>query len=184
MPTARRAGRFVSCVSAAALVVASVAKSDVARADEPVRPQRDTNPSEYPAPSTRPNLMLVGAAVAVGWYGAAVGSSYLWKQADSSPSLRIPVAGPYMSLGKTGCSSGESSCNTFTVIVRTVITSLSLVGQTGGLLAVLEGAFVPTASRLERPEHGAAPKRVTSHVAVAPTPMSAGGAGISVMGDF
>jgi hypothetical protein len=181
MASARRAGRFVSCVSAAALVVSSVAISNSALADEPVAPEVDTNPSELPAPAARPNLMLVGAAVTVGWYGAAVGSSYLWRHADSSPSLRIPIAGPYMSLGKTGCSNGESGCNTFAVIVRTVITSLSLVGQTGGLVAVLEGAFVPTASRLER---ASVPKPATSHVAIAPTPMSAGGAGIAVIGDF
>src|ERR1700753_4265343 len=176
MAPARKVRRFVSCISAAALGVASVATSNTARADEPVRPEVDTNPAEYPGPSTRPNLILVGAAVTVGWYGAAVGTSYLWKNADSSPSLRIPIAGPYISLGKTGCSSAESSCNTFTVVVRTVITSLSLVGQTGGLLAVLEGAFVPTAQRLERASTRS-PAR--SHVAVAPTPLSSGG-GISV----
>jgi hypothetical protein len=132
--------------------------------------------------------MLVGAAVAVGWYGAAVGSSYLWQHADSSPSLRIPVAGPYMSLAKTGCSPAEQTCDTFTVVLRTLITSLSLVGQTGGLLAVLEGAFVPTAAPVSESQR--APKREAhhahhaSHVAIVPTPTSAGGAGFSIVGDF
>src|SRR5262245_38009363 len=109
MASARNAGRLVSRALATALtwgiIASSIAIAQIAHAYEPVKPEADVNPSTYPPPAARPNLLLVGAAVTAGWYGVALGSSYLWKDAESSPPLRIPVAGPYMSLAKTGCSS-------------------------------------------------------------------------------
>ncbi len=182
MAIPREPGRFVARVAAAAVLVATMFAGRTACADEPVAPEIDLNPSKYPPPAARPNLILVGAAVTAGWYGIALASSYGWKNADSAPSLRIPVAGPYMSLTKTRCSGGESNCNTFILALRTVITSLSLVGQTGGVLAMLEGAFVPASvstgerARVQTP----VPKR---HVAVVPTPLESGG-GVAVFGEF
>jgi hypothetical protein len=179
----RRLSRLVSVAALAAF--AGLAAN--ARADEPIPPQIDTNPASYPPPSTRTNLLLVGAGVTVGWYGVAFGTSYLWPDSDGASSLRIPVAGPYMALAKTGCSDNESSCNTFTVIVRTILTSLSAVGQTGGLLVMLEGAFVPTQTGTAAPAP-TRPRNVSerpfSHVAVAPAPVGASGLGVGVLGEF
>ncbi len=152
-----------------------------ARADEPVPPEVDLNPSKYPPPAARPNLILVGAGVTIGWYGIALATSYGWKNADSADSLRIPVAGPYMALAKTRCGAAETNCTTFALVVRTVITSLSLVGQTGGVLAMLEGAFVPTS--VSAPEHARVREPAKRHVAVVPTPMTSGG-GVAVFGEF
>jgi len=180
MASPRKHGRFVSRVAAAALVSASLVSVRAARADEPVQPEVDLNPSTYPPPAARPNLILVGAGVTAAWYGIALASSYGWKHADSASSLRIPVAGPYMSLTKTHCGSGETNCTTFALVLRTVITSLSLVGQTGGVLAMLEGAFVPTSVKSPEAVRSKPPAR---HVAVVPTPMSSG-AGVAVFGEF
>ena len=182
MASARIAGHLVSRALAATLVTGSIAIAPIAHADEPVKPEADVNPSTYPPPSARPNLLLVGAAVTAGWYGIALGSSYLWKDAESSPPLRIPIAGPYMSLAKTGCSSAEPNCDTFTVVFRTIITSLSMVGQTGGVLAMIEGAFVPTATPAA--ESRRVPKHSEHHVAIVPTPTNAAGAGFAIVGDF
>jgi hypothetical protein len=183
MASAGIAGRWIAHAAAALILAASIAIAPTAHADEPVAPEADTNPSTYPPPAARPNLLLVGAAVTVGWYGAALGSSYLWKDAESSPPLRIPIAGPYMSLAKTGCSSAELNCDTFTVVIRTIITSLSMVGQTGGLLAMIEGAFVPTQVPAAAPSSHL-PKHDSQHVAIVPTPTNAGGAGFAIVGDF
>ena len=81
MASARIAARLLARGAAAAIMAASMAIAPAAHADEPIPPEADTNPSTYPPPAARPNLMLVGAAVAIGWYGAALGSSYLWKDA-------------------------------------------------------------------------------------------------------
>jgi hypothetical protein len=181
MASPRKPGRFVARIAAAAALVASMFVGHAARADEPVPPEVDLNPSKYPPPAARPNLILVGAGVTVGWYGIALATSYGWKNADSADSLRIPVAGPYMALAKTRCGAAETNCTTFALVVRTVITSLSLVGQTGGVLAMLEGAFVPTSS--SAPERARAPQPAKRHVAVVPTPMTSGG-GVAVFGEF
>ncbi|HEX4340185.1 MAG TPA: hypothetical protein VH062_29960 [Polyangiaceae bacterium] len=163
-------------------MLACIATGRAARADEPVRPELDLNPSSYPPPAARPNLMLVGAGVTAAWYGVALGTSYGWRHADSAPSLRIPVAGPYIALTKsTHCAAAETSCSTFSLVIRTVIESLSLVGQTGGVLAILEGAFVPTAAPAR--DSARTSTRAVRHVAVVPTPMSDGG-GVAVFGEF
>src|SRR5438045_7068667 len=106
-------------VGLVAALVAASSFAPSAHAEEPVAPEADTNPSTVPPPAARPNLLLVGAALTLGWYGAAVGTSYLWDKSDSASSLRIPVAGPYMALAKTGCGDRESSCNTLAVVLRT-----------------------------------------------------------------
>src|SRR5262245_58016160 len=110
-----------------------------AKADEPTPSGSSNNPKFYPPPSAQPNLILIGAGVTVGWYGAAFGLSYLWPEAPHATDLRIPVAGPYMALAHSGCSSAERDCGTFTVVIRTVLTGLTAVGQTGGVLAMIEG---------------------------------------------
>lgn len=141
---------------AASVVFAGVLGTRDACADEPIEPEKNTNPSVLPASSARPNLILVGAAITAGWYGASYGMSYLWPDSDGAEPLRIPVAGPYMALAKTGCSDRETSCGTFTLVLRTILTGLAAVGQTGGVLAMVEGVFVQTSSTRERPSRAAA----------------------------
>jgi hypothetical protein len=134
--------RFLGAV---ALVAVTLGGGD-AGADEPKPPERDTSPAVFPDGPTQPNLLLIGGVVTVVWYGAALGTSYLWSDSPSASALRIPVAGPYMALAKTGCGSQEVGCGTLTVVIRTLFTSLSAVGQVGGLLAMAEGALLPTAA--------------------------------------
>jgi hypothetical protein len=190
-----RASRtFQTCITTAGLLAALLSRSALVHAEEPLAPEVDTNPSVAPPPSARPNLVLVGAAVAVGWYGAAYGTSYLWPSSNGASSLRIPVAGPYMALAKTGCSSGASECSTtLGVVLRTILTSLSAVGQTGGILAMLDGAFVPTSSSppsARRPSEARWAREPAVHVAIAPTTAGApeasraNGLNFEVFGEF
>ena len=176
-----RPSRFRGCVGAAVVAAAFVLSSPgLAHAEEPRAPEADTNPTTAPPPSTRPNLVLVGAAVTVGWYGAAYGMSYLWPDSDGASALRVPIAGPYMALAKTGCSSAEPDCGTFTVVLRTILTGLSAVGQTGGVLAMLEGVFVPTSATAAPSPRGA--RREKTHVAIVPTLPASGGSGANGLG--
>lgn len=182
--------RLPSRLALAGVVAAALTGAVPAHADEPVAPEADTSPSRLPPPSTRMNLVLVGAAVTAGWYGGSVGMSYLWPDSDGAASLRIPVAGPYMALAKTGCSANEPSCDTVLLVVRTVLTSLAAVGQTGGVLAMIEGLFVPAGP--SRAAAGDAPRRTralaaehpAAHVAVAPAAVGAGGVGLGIYGNF
>jgi hypothetical protein len=170
--------------AAVCAVLAALATAQPALAEEPLAPQVDTNPSHYPPPSARTNTFLIGAALTVGWYGAAVGDSYLWQDSRGSAALRIPVAGPFVALGKTGCH-GSRECDLFPAIVRTTLTVLSAVGQVGGVGAMLEGIFVPV-SAVSASRAAAAPPLETAkpHVAFAPAPVGASGLGLGVLGSF
>lgn len=170
------------------MACAAVLVCRASRADEPLPPEADTNPRTQPQPSAQPNLILIGAAVTAGWYGIAVGTSYLWPDSDGAGSLRIPVAGPYMALAKTGCGSGEPNCDTVALIFRTVVTALSAIGQTGGVLAMAEGVFLTTSNGRSR-RGDAAPESLARvpakpHISVTPVSVGQNGFGVSLFGNF
>lgn len=164
-PSRLLAGR----AAAAAGMVLGCLLAPNARADEPTQSEATTSPDVYPEPAARPNLVLIGAGVTAGWYAAAFGMSYLWPDSPGASSLRIPVAGPYMALAKTGCSSTEPTCGTFTLVLRTILTGVSAVGQTGGVLAMVEGLFLPTASREQPRRHAKVSSQLFQIAPVAPT---------------
>lgn len=185
MRVARPAQKFFGRAAAAAIVCGGMFAPRPSHADEPVPPEADTNPDVKPRSSAQANLILIGAAVSVGWYGIAVGTSYLWPDSDGAGSLRVPVAGPFMALAKTGCGSGEPDCDKVGLVLRTVVTVLSSVGQAGGLLAIGEGLFLPTASgrRAAAPRPGFKPL-VRPNVSVTPVVVGRSGIGLSLSGSF
>ena len=130
---------------AAACFLAALFTPGISRADEPLAPEADTNPSVLPSSAASTNLVLAGAGVTLVWYGAAVASSYLWQDADKSESLRIPFAGPFIALAHTGCGEQEDPCNALSVVTRTTLSVISAVGQIGGVAMIMEGLFLKTA---------------------------------------
>ena len=173
---------------AAALGVALLAPSP-ARADEPSRPTRYT-PTDFPPESARTGLILAGAGATAAWYGAGVGFSYLWPYAPGAKELRIPVAGPWMSLGKTGCADDDPGCSAFNVVLRAILTTMDAVGQTGGVAVMVEGIFLPTQAESAGPRKKALPPlhlppREQSF-SVRPVPFTAGrdAMGLGIVGVF
>jgi hypothetical protein len=160
--------------------------SGTASAEEPTIDELEYDPKEVPPDAARGRVLLVGAALTAGWYGASVGTSYLWSDAPNAKDLRLPVVGPWLALGDTGCGSSESSCSTLIVIGRTALAVVSGVGQAGGVLALVEGIFMPTGSGAAAPKAatnlmrdvGAQPSWVAVPVALPD------GAGIEVSGRF
>lgn len=165
-----------------AALIASCSLAAEARADEPTPSGANYNPKVYPPPSAQPNLILIGAGITVGWYGAAYGLSYLWPDAPHASDLRIPVAGPYMALANTGCGANESDCGTFTLVIRTVLTGLTAVGQTGGVLAMIEGVFLRTQATGDRVS--ARPAARSTSFQLSPVATQSGGLGLSLSGNF
>ena len=94
-------------------------------AGEPTESPQTFEPDVHPSAGARVNVLLAGAALGVGSYGVAYGTSYLWSNAPTARDLRIPVVGPWMALGGAKCGSREPSCGTFTVVLRTVFATLS-----------------------------------------------------------
>lgn len=158
------------CAALSALLV-----SPRLEADEPTLQETTYRPEEKPARGTRWRLVLGGAALASGWYAANVGASQLWKNAPNAESWRIPVVGPWLSLGDARCGAEEESCGRIEVVGRTGLTLASSVAQLGGIALMLEGLLVD-----ERPE--VAQGLRLRHAAVGPLPL--GGTGIQLRGSF
>lgn len=172
--------RYVHALVSGAALSSSLAPA-LARAEEPTIDQIEYHPAELPPDAARGRLILVGLALTAGWYGASVGTSYLWSDAPNARDLRLPVVGPWMALGDVGCGSRESSCTTLTVIGRTALAVVSGVGQAGGLFAIVEGLVMDTGSAA--PATPAGDARGTSSWAAAPVMLS-DGAGIEIVGRF
>lgn len=136
-------------------------------------------PAELPTPGTRSALMLTGAAVFVGWYGAAVGQSFLWPDAPAADKLRIPVVGPWMMVAKAGCHPDEAECTNAIAVIRAVLAGVSAIGQLGGLAAMAEGAFLSTA-----PAAAARPAKKSSTVQGVSVVATGDRVGIDVVGAF
>lgn len=152
------------------------ATADVAPAD-PAKPPAFV--AESPAPSARGTLALAGAGVFAVWYGAAVGESFLWPDAPEAKKLRLPVVGPWLTLAHAGCASGEANCSDFLAVARAVLAGITGVAQVGGLAALAEAAFLPTASG----ERALPPKRAV-HVQSVTLTAGDSGIGLGLSGAF
>jgi hypothetical protein len=158
----------------------------LAVAEEPTIDQVEYHPAELPPDGARARVILVGLALTAGWYGGAVGTSYLWSDAPNARDLRLPVIGPWKALGNTGCGSNEPSCSTVTVIARTALAVVSGVGQAGGLFAIVEGLVMDTgdgAPATKARDTGRLHTGSGASWAAAPVVLE-GGAGIEFAGRF
>lgn len=177
------------------LCAALVGVSGAAAAEEPTIEQIEYHPSELPPDAARGRLILTGALLTAGWYGVSVGTSFLWSDAPNARDLRLPVVGPWLALRDVGCADAESSCNTFTVVLRTALGVVSGVGQIGGIFAMTEGIFLDTAGGAARSASSTSQRTTTSggrdrgargfgHTWAALPVALPDGAGIEVVGRF
>jgi len=154
-----------------------------ARAEEPLPPATVALPpsADLPPPSARVNLIITGAATTIVSYGLALGASYLWTADDlnGSKDLRIPVAGPWLALGKTGCPASDPGCSKPLLAIGALLQVLDGVAQAGGLGIIGEGLFLNTSS--SRP---AAQKAEGTSVQAVPLNFEKGGVGLGVVGTF
>jgi hypothetical protein len=150
-------------VSAAVLAVASFATTS-AHAEETVK--------RYPPSSVRVKLVAGGLALtAVGW-GAAFLTASQWPDVPGASSQKIPVIGPWIALGHSGCAPDKPDCGA-QVGFRGVLLIVDALMQAGGLAIAGEGLFMTTEAD--------APKKAW----VRPTPyFTPGGSGVGVVGQF
>lgn len=112
-------------------------------------PDRDALP---PAP-VRSQLLLLGTGMTLGSYGASLGASFAWSEDPGASDLRIPFAGPWLKLSQTRLCNDlpdSSGCSNPLQIIGAVASVLGGLGQIGGTIFFLEGAFM----RVD-PERGA-----------------------------
>ena len=186
-----RVGRARCCLGVLVVVALSLSTCPAA-ADEPEREVRH-DPTAYPAPSTRLPLFAIGAATSLVWYGAALGGAYLYPTANGADELKIPIAGPWMSLAETGCPSTTPDCSTFWMVVGGILKGFSGIGQAGGVLVMVESLLMPTVEprsttgrarwNLTPSSHTTEGTSLATNVLVLPAPLPGGG-GLSVVGQF
>lgn len=171
-----------------------------AHAEEPVAPEAPVavSPppappaSDQPPPGARTSHIVAGAATTVISYGLALGASFLVEpeEFNGSKDLRIPIAGPWLALGKTGCPTASPDCSTVTLVIGAILTVFDGVTQAGGLGIIGEGLFLNTSSsraasqKAEGP--GQAPRQHAAVPAVRAVPLNFGkdGVGLGVVGTF
>jgi len=150
-------------------------------------PQAD----ELPPRGARTNLIVTGAATTIVSYGLALGASFLAPEEDlrGSKDLRIPVAGPWLALGRTGCPSSDTSCSVVPLIIGSLLKVIDGVAQAGGFGILGEGLFLNTSSDRPAPrkaQPGPLSRRyaTTPTVQMVPFNFEKGGVGLGVVGTF
>lgn len=159
----------------------SASLASVAYAEEPLPKLAPPPPAaDLPPPGARTTHIVAGAATTVVSYGLAFGASYLFDERDlrGSHDLRIPIAGPWMALGKVGCPESDSDCSPVGLVLGAIFMIADGVTQAGGLAVIGEGLFLNTSSRA-RPKEAEGPT-----VRAVPVQLGKGGAGLGFVGTF
>lgn len=160
----------------------------VAVSPPPAPPAAD---QDQPPPGARTTHIVAGAATTAVSYGLALGASFLFEPEDlnGAKDLRIPIVGPWMVLGKTGCPTSNPDCSTATLVIGAILTVFDGVIQAGGLGIIGEGLFLNTSSSTVTPrkaEPGQTSRRSATAPAVRAVPLNFGtdGVGLGVVGTF
>ena len=156
--------RAVALTPALALLIAAAP----ARSQDPPRGEKlDTSVAsgaplveapQYPPPSTRYKVIAGGIGVTALAWGIGFGMATGFPEVPGMNELKIPIAGPWMALGKSGCATDDPDCGA-KVYIRGIFLVLSGLAQVAGLGLVAEGIFMKTAPA--RAKNAAAPLRVT-----------------------
>lgn len=163
------------------LALVSTSFAAVARAEEPAL---DAQPATRPTADLPPNgarsTHIVAGAVTTGVsYGLAVGASYLFTDYRGAKDLRIPVAGPWLALGRTGCPENDPDCSPVLLVFGALLTIVGGVTQAGGLAVIGEGLFLNTSSARALPKKAAGPTW-----RAVPLNLGKDGTGLGVVGTF
>lgn len=167
----------------------------LARAEEPA-PSPQAAPLHTPAPpDERPpsgakvSLIITGAVTTTLAYGLGLGASYLAPEEDfrGSKQLRIPIAGPWLALARTGCPTSTPDCSKVPLVIGAILEVMDGVVQAGGLGIIAEGFLLNTSSGA-RPSAGSwqSRARYASAPRLRAVPMSfdSSSVGLGVAGTF
>lgn len=123
----------------------------------------------YPPSTVRWKLVAGGGGVFAGAYGIGAALSAAFPEVPGSDAMYIPVAGPWIALGQSGCSSDDPGCEAMP-IVRGVLYVLDGFIQAGGLAIAGEGIFGTTESSAPATT-GARERAHLGEITVTPVPV-------------
>ena len=139
----RHAVRRLAALAVVA-TLASTSHTALAQDIEIIEPgAQSTDVMRYPPSKVRPGLIAGGLGLTATAYGISAAVAATAGEFPGQESLYIPVAGPWIALGQSGCSDGETDC-TSDLVLRSVLLVLSGLGQLGGLGIAAEGIFMTT----------------------------------------
>lgn len=132
----------------------------------------------YPPSTVRLPLIVGGLAFTAASYGgaAAMGAAFGDAEVLGADSLYIPLVGPFVALGRIGCSPNEpDSCGELNAL-RGFLYILDGLAQVGGLGIAAEGIFATTE---------AAPRAGSAGLELRPVPIVTGELrGVGLIGRF
>lgn len=113
----------------------------------PVTPEADAAPVvHYPPPIVRLELIGFGLLITGAAWGASFATATNWPTVPGSAQLKIPIVGPWIALGKSGCASDDPNCSGATVGVRGGLYVLDGIAQIAGLALIAEAIVMKTES--------------------------------------
>lgn len=174
---------FLSVVlTALSATLSATAEPASVAATAPSTDRADAN-LRYPPSSARYGVVIAGAIMTSVTYGGAAAMGAGWSEVPGADMLYIPVAGPWIALGESGCAPTEESapgagdCEAI-MVARGLLFVLDGLLQAGGLVIVTEGIFMTTESESAAP---AEPKKAS----IAPAPFVTRDAiGVGLLGTF
>jgi hypothetical protein len=126
----------------------------------------------YPPSSARGWVLGAGIGLTATAYGIGMACGFGWNDVPGADALKVPVVGPWVALGQSGCAPDQDEC-TAMLVLRTILTTLDGLVQLGGVALVLEGVLMTTeadAPANEKESGGArASARTAPRIAVVPT---------------
>lgn len=164
----------ISLVTFGALALSA---TSIAHADEPAEavvaaPAVD---AKHPPSSVRLKLALGGVAVTGGAYAMSYAMASNFPEVPGTTQLKIPVLGPWLMLGQSGCATDDTDCGA-KVFFRGVLLVIDGLAQIGGLGLIAEAAFMKT--------DPTAPKKAAGFT-LRPTPLVTGNVtGVGFVGSF
>ncbi len=151
---------WVGALTVAALGAAALVTTTPARADDP--------PLRYPPSSARWKLVAGGGGIFAGSYGIGAALAAAFPEVPGSEAMYVPVAGPWIALGQSGCATDDPGCEVMP-IVRGVLYVFDGFIQAGGLAIAGEGIFGTTESAA--PTTGVREEPRASAITVTPVPV-------------
>ncbi|MEM1031806.1 MAG: hypothetical protein AAGN82_15750, partial [Myxococcota bacterium] len=146
----------------------------------------DEDVVRYPPTPVRYGLIGGGLGLFGAAYGTGAAFAAGFSRTPGIDALYIPVAGPWIAIGRNGCPVDNPDCGAI-VPVRAILYALEGIVQLGGLALVGEGIFMTTeATAAPSPsDEGAAEAEVSSGTSWHVTPLiSPGMTGLGVQGRF
>jgi hypothetical protein len=162
-------------ISLLTLGALAITATGTARADEPVASTTPAKESPNPPSSVRLKLALGGVAIAGGAYAFSYAMASNFPEVPGTTELKIPVVGPWLALGKSGCATDDPDCGA-KVVLRGFFLVIDGLAQIGGLGLIAEGVFMKT--------DPTAPKKAAAFT-IRPTPLVGGSVtGLGFVGTF